>query len=399
MRCLYNIAAGHIKSELAGKMCIFRHLRFVAALNGKEADGDLRREDRWSPQFVSYFGPMLDILRDLGGEAAPKQIFDAIIQRYNVPDEFLQQANKNGRPKFENRVAWARFYLTKAGLMYAPKRGIWGLTEAGKATHLSSEQAAEIFKGVQAALPRDEDEQQAPEEAGAATTVSYWFVGSLWGDSGDQTDRFLNEGIWQNGYDDKFSDLVRQMKPGDRIAIKSSYVRKHNLPFENQGRPVSVMKIRAVGTISSNRGDGSTVDVVWDKGPPPGEWFFYTYRTTVSLARIDESDWARQLVAFAFQGVKQDYAKFLANPFWGDRYAPEIDPLSEAESDDEAEEADEEAEAVDIYGIADIIADGGFMAEADLAAWLERLRVKRILSFRGRREQVKLGLPSDWHGL
>jgi hypothetical protein len=86
-------------------------------------------------------------------------------------------------------------------------------------------------------------------------------------------------------------------------------------------------------------------------------------------------------------------------PFWGDRYAPEIDPLSEAESDDEAEEADEEAEAVDIYGIADIIADGGFMAEADLAAWLERLRVKKILSFRGRREQVKLGLPSDWHGL
>ena len=89
-------------------------------------------------------------------------------------------------------------------------------------------------------------------------------VMARWGDSGDQTDRFLNEGIWQNGYDDKFSDLARQMKPGDRIAIKSSYVRKHNLPIENQGRPVSVMKIRAVGTISSNRGDGSTVDVVWD---------------------------------------------------------------------------------------------------------------------------------------
>ena len=336
-----------------------------------------------APQFVSYFGPMLDVLRDLGGNAAPRQIFDAIIQHYSVPDEFLQQSNKNGRPKFENRVAWARYYLTKAGLMHAPKRGIWGLTEVGKATHLTSEQAAEIFKGVQAALPRDEDEQQAPEDAGTANAASHWFVGAQWGDSGDQTDRFLKEGIWQNGYEDRFSALVRQMKPGDRIAIKSSYVRKHNLPFKNQERPVSVMNIRAVGTISSNRGDGITVDVVWEMGPPPGEWFFYTYRTTVTLARIDESDWARQLVSFAFQGVRQDYAKFLANPFWGDRYAPEVDPLSEAESDSDANEESEEELGVDVYGIADIIAEGGFMPEADLAAWLDRLRVKKNLILQG----------------
>ncbi|WP_220446039.1 AAA family ATPase [Novosphingobium umbonatum] len=337
-----------------------------------------------APQFVSYFGPMLDILRDLGGKAAPKQIFDAIIERYSVPDEFLQQANKNGRPKFENRVAWARFYLTKAGLMYAPQRGIWGLTEAGRATHLTAEQAAEIFKGVQASLPRDEDEQQAPEDAGAATTVSYWFVGShWWGDSGDQTDRFLSEGIWQNGSDDKFSDLVRQMKPGDRIAIKSSYVRKHNVPFENRGRPVSAMKIRAIGTITANRGDGSTVDVDWQPLAEPREWYLYTYRTTVSRARFEDDDMARQLVAFTFEGADQDYGKFLAHPYWIERFAPDVDPLSEAESDDEADEAEDEAQAVDVYGIADIMAEGGFMAEADLAAWLERLRVKKNLILQG----------------
>ena len=31
------------------------------------------------------------------------------------------------------------------------------------------------------------------------------------------------EGIWQNGYQDKFTDQVQAMQEGDRIAIKASF--------------------------------------------------------------------------------------------------------------------------------------------------------------------------------
>lgn len=51
---------------------------------------------------------------------------------------------------------------------------------------------------------------------------SYWFVGASYGGTEDQTSRFLSEGIWENGYDDKHLDLVRSMQPGDRIATKST---------------------------------------------------------------------------------------------------------------------------------------------------------------------------------
>jgi len=336
-----------------------------------------------APQFVSYFGPVLDILRDLGGEATPRQIFDEIIKRYDVPNDFLSQTNKNGRPKFENRVAWARFYLTKAGLMNAPKRGGWGLTEAGKMARLTSEQAAELFQGVQAAMPRDEDEQQAPDETSSGSTISYWFVGAVWNGIEDQNERFVQEGIWQNGYDDKSSDLVRQMRLGDRIAIKSTFVRKHNVPFENLGRSTSVMRIKAIGTITANRDDGRTVEVDWQPLVEPRDWYFYTYRTTVAQARIEDSDMARQLVAFTFEGAQQDYAKFLANPYWAERYAPDFDPLSEAESEQEAVEEVDEAEVFDAYGIGDIILDGGFVPERELAGWLERLRAKKNLILQG----------------
>lgn len=81
---------------------------------------------------------------------------------------------------------------------------------------------------------------------------SYWFVGASYGGNEDQTPRFLSEGIWENGYDDKHLDLVRTMQPGDRIAIKSSFTRKHNLPFDNRGNFVSVMAIKAIGTVTEN---------------------------------------------------------------------------------------------------------------------------------------------------
>jgi restriction system protein len=42
-------------------------------------------------------------------------------------------------------VAWARFYLVREGLLDSSKRGVWSLTERGRATTLTLEQAREVF--------------------------------------------------------------------------------------------------------------------------------------------------------------------------------------------------------------------------------------------------------------
>ena len=210
------------------------------------------------PQFVSYFGPILDILRDLGGQAKPAQVYDELVSRYEMPESLQNQVNKNGNPTYKNRVNWARFYLVKAGLIYSPKYGTWGLTDAGQAIEISDERAAEIFQEARATFKVDEDEDKPPEGEDSSDGVSYWFVGALWGDD-DQTERFLRDGIWQNGYQDKFSDVVKQMKQGDKIAIKATFTRKNDVPLENRGRTVSVMKVKARGTITKNQGDGRTV--------------------------------------------------------------------------------------------------------------------------------------------
>jgi hypothetical protein len=148
---------------------------------------------------------------------------------------------------------------------------------------------------------------------------TYWFVGASYDRTHDQTPRFLAEGIWENGYDDRYLDQVKSMRPGQRIAIKSSYTQKHNLPFDAQGQAVSVMAIKAIGTITENRQDGKRVKVDWKKVDPPRIWCFYTNRLTVW--RVEATDWCTEgLIDFTFKGQPQDIDRFRNAPYWKDRY-------------------------------------------------------------------------------
>ena len=153
---------------------------------------------------------------------------------------------------------------------------------------------------------------------------TYWFVGASRGAVEDKTDEMVNEGFWRYWpgpeKPDQYRGHILSMQAGDKIAIKAAYVRKHNLPFNNRGQPVSVMAIKAIGEIVENPEDGKTVKVDWQKRfDPPKEWYFYTGRT--SIWKLDLSSWyARALVAFAFEGEEQDIDLFRNEPYWRDRF-------------------------------------------------------------------------------
>ena|ERR1700730_8204087 len=63
-------------------------------------------------EFIKWFGPVLDALRDLGGSAKPGEITKWIAEHLSIPDEVLNERyEKSGVLKFQNRIAWARQYL------------------------------------------------------------------------------------------------------------------------------------------------------------------------------------------------------------------------------------------------------------------------------------------------
>lgn len=340
------------------------------------------------PQFVSYFAPVHRAMQKLGGQATPRQVYAHIAQHEGLSNEDMAQINKNGAPTFENRAAWARFYMTKADWMYSPKHGVWALTEQGKqANEMTETQAVALFKSVVTQLKGHEEEVQAPQEHVQPDSTQYWFVGAMWGDGeGDQMPRFLKEGIWQNGYEDKFSEQVRSMKSGDRIAIKASFARKHGMPFDNKGQTVSAMKIKAIGTVTRNHDDGRSVDVAWQPLADSREWYFYTYRSTITRARVEDEVLARRLVAFTFDGTQQDYAFFMAQPYWRDRFKAADDAAlveSIPEDDTEAFDGVEQVSPMAAYGVADIVAEGCFVPQADLRSMLKRWTEKKNLILQG----------------
>lgn len=153
---------------------------------------------------------------------------------------------------------------------------------------------------------------------------SAWYVGA-YGDGGDFSDTCIQESKWQNLWVDnsEIDDLVKSMEVGDRIAIKSSYTRKNDLPFDNNGKSVSVMGIKAIGIITKNHGDGKNIDVDWTQLDPRKEWFGPgCFRGTVKKV-VNDSITRQALLNFTFADNLQDYS--LCEEYYSE--------LSESESD------------------------------------------------------------------
>jgi len=96
-------------------------------------------------QFVRYFGPLLDALRDLGGSGTPDEVVERVARNLSIPDSVQNELLPSGGERFRNQVAWGRFYLVREGLVDSSKRGVWSLTEKGFASHLSPEESREMF--------------------------------------------------------------------------------------------------------------------------------------------------------------------------------------------------------------------------------------------------------------
>lgn len=210
--------------------------------------------------------------------------------------------------------------------------------------------------------------KQKPAEI-TDTETNYWMVGAYWSDKDpqDQTNRFLNEGIWENGYEDKFLEDVKLIAVGDKIAIKSSSTQRIGLPFDYRNRTASKMDIKAIGTVVANRGDGRTVEVEWDLEFKEKTWYFFTNRTTLWRLNTDpnyELAWmVRDLIDFTWANGTQDYQKYL-----------------KALQDDSSQGSETEALP---YSIDDVLASGAFMTRDYLVSILNTLKEKKAIIVQG----------------
>lgn len=130
-----------------------------------------KRKTEEGAQFVRYFGPVLDALRKLGGSGKPDEVTEQIVSDMSLTDDIQNELLPSGESRFRNQVAWARFYLVREGLIDSSKRGVWSLTERGRATSLTPVQSREVFlRWVK--IFQDQRKAKAAEEEPIAEQVA-----------------------------------------------------------------------------------------------------------------------------------------------------------------------------------------------------------------------------------
>lgn len=101
------------------------------------------------PEFIRFFRPILEVLRELGGSGTASEIVDRSLEIAKVSEAEQEAVNKNGLSRVKNQVHWARQYLVWSGYLDSSRRGVWSLTNKGTTLDLSAFNALEVFKIVQ----------------------------------------------------------------------------------------------------------------------------------------------------------------------------------------------------------------------------------------------------------
>lgn len=92
------------------------------------------------PKFFEFFEEFLRAIED-GELHTAKEVRQMLSLRMHLSEEDCAEMLPSGKQsKFDNRVAWARTYLDKAGLIETPSRGKYRITGEGKKALLSGEE-------------------------------------------------------------------------------------------------------------------------------------------------------------------------------------------------------------------------------------------------------------------
>ena len=128
------------------------------------------------PRHDDFMVPTLKVLASHGGSATNEEIEEALIEALNLSSEQLALTyESSGGLIAPDRMSWARSYLKYPGFVDNPKRGVWILTDEGRAAlSLSDEEVRKAVARGYAA--RHEQRKSNHEQSGLSDEESEGIV-------------------------------------------------------------------------------------------------------------------------------------------------------------------------------------------------------------------------------
>lgn len=119
------------------------------------------------PDYQSAMLPLLRLAGD-GIEHKFRDVVEALAEHFNAtPEERSEMLPSGTAPLFDNRIGWARTYLKQAGLLIAPKRGVFRISEHGQRLLASNPSRIDVelldqFEEFRAFKARRKESQASP---------------------------------------------------------------------------------------------------------------------------------------------------------------------------------------------------------------------------------------------
>ena len=88
-------------------------------------------KELFSYKYDDLFNPTLVALHKLGGSGSIEEIEEQVATILKLSDKQENEIHRGNRTKLSYRLAWARNYLKRYGVLENSSRGIWALTKQG----------------------------------------------------------------------------------------------------------------------------------------------------------------------------------------------------------------------------------------------------------------------------
>lgn len=87
------------------------------------------------PTYDKLFNPLLTAMKNLGNSARNDEIEEEVAKILNLSEDDVNEIHRGNTTKLAYRLAWARNYLKRYGLLASSTRSVWYLTPEGIKTN------------------------------------------------------------------------------------------------------------------------------------------------------------------------------------------------------------------------------------------------------------------------
>jgi len=117
------------------------------------------------PKYYELMNPLLAALNELGGSGSIEEISSHVSASLNLPDDVLSiphDPDRSSQTELEYRLAWARTYLKKYGILDNSERGVWVIVPEKK--DVTTVKPMDVVRTVREQTRKEREARRATQE-------------------------------------------------------------------------------------------------------------------------------------------------------------------------------------------------------------------------------------------